>query len=170
MHLEEHEICKYCVAKYLTIKIFKEGIVVIACPAEGCSHIFDYLEIKESCSAAAFARWTSPISPDLHQLTQGTTNFFLAKSWKMIPISVGARAADVPPGKLWTMEVKNFLSKPRIPTYFLSVSLTFYRFVISLHLFCLRFQILFSMPHPRPPRSHLHGKLDQPPQPTLCGG
>jgi hypothetical protein len=56
MHMEEHGVCRDCVAKYLTLKILKEGIVGIGCPAEHCTHVLDYVEIKESCSAAAFTR------------------------------------------------------------------------------------------------------------------
>lgn len=51
-----HEICKDCVARYLRIKILKEGMITIHCPAEDCVIVLDYDEIRKYCGVAAFAK------------------------------------------------------------------------------------------------------------------
>ena len=63
MHMSEHEMCKDCIARYLRVKILKEGVIRIHCPAEECANVLDYDEIKKYCSIVAFAKFTLPYSP-----------------------------------------------------------------------------------------------------------
>ena len=58
MHLSGHEICGNCVARYLKVKILKQGIVSIPCPAEQCHAVLEYNEIKEHSGVVAFAKYS----------------------------------------------------------------------------------------------------------------
>jgi len=62
MHMLEHEICNGCVSTYLTTRIMKESTITIICPAENCSHVIDYNEIKEYAGVKVFSKYKQSLT------------------------------------------------------------------------------------------------------------
>src|SRR5436190_5986002 len=45
-HLKEHSVCRGCLTEYLHVKIRKEGLVSVPCPALGCNVTLQYDDIR----------------------------------------------------------------------------------------------------------------------------